>query len=276
MKLSQLFIITAVTATGLLGISALVLLKLKSKLFWTRWFTWLGITIAFTSTYLLGQTSFNVLICILSFVMMFELVRLLKLEIFSSTLVLLLSWYDLYQIATGRSAAVFFWLIPVAVFVLALVESAKSIRIKSAVGGMYWSLFISLGFVQLVQYPDKSLALLLAVACFDVASFIGGKTLGKAGTWGFHFSPKTSPNKTVAGLITGAVALYLVLVVLGKFSIHGFAIVLVGAVLGDYLESWIKRLAGVKDAANWLPGFGGLLDRFDSLVLLAPFALFIF
>ena len=47
-------------------------------------------------------------------------------------------------------------------------------------------------------------------------------------------------------------------------------VVAAGAVWGDLLESLIKREFGVKDAGAWLPGFGGLLDRADSLVVTAP------
>jgi phosphatidate cytidylyltransferase len=56
-----------------------------------------------------------------------------------------------------------------------------------------------------------------------------------------------------------------------RLALAGLApLVAVGAIWGDLLESLIKRECEVKDAGTWLPGFGGLLDRIDSLVLVLP------
>ncbi len=57
------------------------------------------------------------------------------------------------------------------------------------------------------------------------------------------------------------------------FSLPG--VVAVGAVWGDLLESAIKREFQVKDAGSWLPGFGGLLDRIDSLIMATPLVFYV-
>ena len=53
-------------------------------------------------------------------------------------------------------------------------------------------------------------------------------------------------------------------------------IVALGAVWGDLFESALKREFGEKDAGSWLPGFGGLLDRIDSLILVVPLVYYLF
>ena len=116
----------------------------------------------------------------------------------------------------------------------------------------------------------------VAVGCAgsDVAAFFFGKRFGRT-----PLAPRLSPNKTRAGLVGNFVGAAIALLVaapvlvplVGWPGLAGLAsIVAVGAVWGDLLESAAKREFGVKDAGTWLPGFGGILDRVDSLLLALP------
>ena len=115
-------------------------------------------------------------------------------------------------------------------------------------------------------------ALALVWAC-DIGAYFAGRFIG-----GPKLMPTISPNKTWAGLLGG-----LALASLFAGFMHyryGLALRLtlatpVLAILaqgGDLYESWLKRRAGVKDSGTLLPGHGGVLDRLDGLVPVAPFA----
>jgi phosphatidate cytidylyltransferase len=106
----------------------------------------------------------------------------------------------------------------------------------------------------------------------DTMAYIVGSFIGKT-----PLSP-ISPKKTWEGTIGGAVLAVIVVALIAKFAFHthwlyAIAIPFLGAVvgtLGDLLESKLKRLAGVKDSGNMMPGHGGFLDRFDSMLLATP------
>ncbi|MDF2603520.1 MAG: phosphatidate cytidylyltransferase [Sphingomonas sp.] len=107
----------------------------------------------------------------------------------------------------------------------------------------------------------------------DIGAFFAGRSIG-----GPKLAPKLSPNKTWAGLIGGIVAASLLAIVLHvqyglpwrmTLATPFLAVLAQG---GDLYESWLKRRAGVKDSGNILPGHGGLLDRLDGVVPVAPVA----
>jgi phosphatidate cytidylyltransferase len=115
------------------------------------------------------------------------------------------------------------------------------------------------------------LQLIISIWINDTMAYIVGSLIGKT-----PFS-KISPKKTWEGTIGGA----LLAVVVMTFVGHGLgisysaaatisAIAAVTGTIGDLFESKLKRTAGVKDSGSFMPGHGGFLDRFDSLLFAAP------
>jgi phosphatidate cytidylyltransferase len=116
----------------------------------------------------------------------------------------------------------------------------------------------------------------LAVACAgsDVGAFIVGRRFGRT-----PLAPRLSPNKTREGVVGNVLGAAIGLAPFAGLLRPSFepqallvivVLVAVGSLWGDLFESAVKREAGVKDAATWLPGFGGILDRIDSLLLVVP------
>lgn len=108
----------------------------------------------------------------------------------------------------------------------------------------------------------------------DMMAYVSGRLFGKHPMW-----PSVSPAKTWEGSLSGTLFTLGLAIVLSRFYPQlsvwewiGFAlIVIIFGSLGDLLESWIKRKAGVKDSGRLMPGHGGVLDRFDSFLLAIPF-----
>jgi phosphatidate cytidylyltransferase len=136
---------------------------------------------------------------------------------------------------------------------------------------MFGSVWICWSLSFLIVIWKDAFLVLFAVAAADVGAWCGGRLLRRF-RWGRAPLSRLSPNKTVGGLVGGFVLGALMLCVLGSVSLGLVLAVGFGATLGDLLESMVKRQVGVKDAGTWLPGFGGLLDRIDSWLLVLPLA----
>jgi len=117
---------------------------------------------------------------------------------------------------------------------------------------------------------------MLIVWITDSGAYIVGRAIGK-----HKLAPKISPNKTWEGSIGGSVVAVLVVPTLfslfgwlpnyNLFELLGIAILLsIAGQFGDLIESGFKRHYGVKDSGNILPGHGGILDRFDSMLIVMP------
>jgi phosphatidate cytidylyltransferase len=118
------------------------------------------------------------------------------------------------------------------------------------------------------------LALVLLIWMNDTMAYLVGSFIGRT-----PFSP-ISPKKTWEGTAGGAVLTMGLAIWWGWYS-HFFDLIdwavlafcaSVAGTAGDLFESKLKRLAGIKDSGTMMPGHGGALDRFDSLLVAAPFA----
>ena len=108
----------------------------------------------------------------------------------------------------------------------------------------------------------------------DTLAMFVGKALGKR-----KLAPTVSPNKTIAGFVGGMLGGIVVAVIMYFWRLSGeIVLVLLGAgilisivgQLGDLVESCWKRATGIKDSSAVIPGHGGVLDRFDSLLFASP------
>lgn len=127
------------------------------------------------------------------------------------------------------------------------------------------------------RYRQILVWILLCVEINDVFAYLCGKSFGRR-----KLAPNTSPNKTVGGAVGALVLTSMLAAVLARMVFHdtplenwkhailmGIAISVLGQ-LGDLLLSSVKRDIGIKDMAATIPGHGGWLDRFNSLLLVAP------
>jgi phosphatidate cytidylyltransferase len=186
------------------------------------------------------------------------------------------------------------WLGLLFMFILPIVELLFAGEIKaknigySALGVVYislsWGLLMGLRSMNDPSGIDVTLlwgklvpiALIFSIWINDTMAYIVGSLIGKT-----PFS-KISPKKTWEGTAGGAILCIAVIGLLGYFIWpanqynvqHWIVIATIAAVigtLGDLLESKLKRVANVKDSGHIMPGHGGFLDRFDSLLLATPF-----
>jgi phosphatidate cytidylyltransferase len=121
------------------------------------------------------------------------------------------------------------------------------------------------------------LAILLCVELNDIFAYCTGKLFGRS-----RLAPQTSPKKTIGGAVGALILTTALFATLAHFIFIGSALdrplhlITLGVLLsltgqwGDLVMSSIKRDLGIKDMATTIPGHGGLLDRFDSLIFVGP------
>lgn len=182
---------------------------------------------------------------------------------------------------------------PVAAFLIFLFElfgkSAKPFENLAFIGlgviyiGMPFSLLIWLCNMPESPFGTAGnqfvLAMLFMVWASDVFAYLLGSQIGRN-----KMFPRISPNKTWEGTLSGVAGAiltgYLCSLVFTQLSFPlpfwiGLAFICtIFGILGDLVESMLKRSLGIKDSGNLLPGHGGFLDRFDAFIFVIPFVFF--
>ncbi|KQN03955.1 phosphatidate cytidylyltransferase [Sphingomonas sp. Leaf25] len=207
------------------------------------------------------------------------------------SLFMMAEWADLYRVSRQhKRLAQYALMVPLAILsplaagagflTLGLIAGAAFFivivtRQPGLARGIVYCGLPALAIVLLRDRPDGLLlafwAMALVWAC-DIGAYFAGRSIG-----GPKLAPTISPNKTWAGLIGGVIAASVFASVLYEVGLpfHLVAatpLLAVLAQMGDLYESQLKRKAGVKDSGNVLPGHGGVMDRLDGLVPVAPAA----
>lgn len=174
-----------------------------------------------------------------------------------------------------------FYIVVLAFFIGTILSKYK-LNIEQIAFPVLVTLYIGFGFQNLVAARSQGLVVLfyalLIVWSTDIGAYFIGKKYGKN-----HLAPSISPNKTIegslGGIISAVVVSFIYLLIFSAktnfnhslFTMLVFSIIFsVFGQIGDLVESSYKRFYHVKDSGNILPGHGGILDRFDSLLFVFP------
>ncbi|MFC2950080.1 phosphatidate cytidylyltransferase [Virgibacillus sediminis] len=234
-----------------------------------------------------GGWPFVTFVYILATIGLAELMRMHQINLVSLPFVLAagLLWMILFPYWSGTA-----WLTQteiIMLFVLLLLSYTVLVKNKFTfddAGFILLSvLYVGTGFLFFIETQKAGLDYLLfalfIIWATDTGAYLFGRKFGRRKLW-----PKISPNKTVEGALGGILLACIVAVffqLIHPFS-FSMAVVLGATILasifgqvGDLVESAFKRHYGVKDSGKILPGHGGILDRFDSLLFVLPLLHFI-
>lgn len=159
------------------------------------------------------------------------------------------------------------------------------LRLEDMAMSFFTMIYVGWGMCHLIILEQMNVFLLvylfLAIWGSDSGAYFTGRLCGK-----HKLAPALSPKKTKEGAIGGVLCAILLVVLFNVYLgenallsypvaiLFGIVISIVGQI-GDLAESMIKRFADVKDSGKILPGHGGILDRFDSIIMAAPFVYYL-
>ncbi|AXF55108.1 phosphatidate cytidylyltransferase [Salicibibacter kimchii] len=244
----------------------------------------LGLVI-FLAPLVTGGSVFIALVTAMAIVGFIEMLRMRRLTIFSlpAFIGLLLSLCLL--IAGPQTAFVsnetLLTSVMIAVWLLLLVTvfSANRYDVEKVAFVLFSALYVGFGLhfflaARLEEGFTFVLFVLIAIWATDTGAYLFGRKFGKRPLW-----PKISPKKTVEGAMGGFLLAFATSFIFASFwppfaslwaTFFAVLVISVAGQCGDLVESAIKRYYNVKDSGKILPGHGGILDRFDSLIFVFP------
>ncbi|MDR3156518.1 MAG: phosphatidate cytidylyltransferase [Lactobacillales bacterium] len=250
-----------------------------------------GIALAIFLPFLfLGKLPFAILVTLMSVIGVYELFRMHKLEIKSfegilaiiGTIVMVFPFAKIFDFLPQKEGNLSLFFLVVMILLSASVISKNVYSIEEAAFPVIVSLYVGFGFHALISAREKGLETvffaLFLVWATDIGAYVFGQKYGQR-----KLCPEISPNKTIEGMLGGLIFAFLVAIIfiflfppLDFFNHSAIVLLLLSVLfsfagqLGDLVESSFKRHFGIKDSGNLLPGHGGILDRFDSLLFVLP------
>ncbi|OCS92356.1 phosphatidate cytidylyltransferase [Caryophanon latum] len=253
----------------------------------TRMITGVVAAALFIPFVLYGGLPWSILVYALAAISMYELLKMKDISIFSApgvmgtlalfVLLLPTQWAVKLQEWTTYDKLELLFLVVLALLVYSVVVKNKFTF--DGIGFIIMSaMYVGLGFHYFIEARAEGVVYLIfafvVVWTTDSGAYFTGRKFGKRKLW-----PHISPNKTVEGFVGGIVIAIIAAVIMEliyPFAPSWTMLIIVTIIcsifgqIGDLVESAIKRHYNVKDSGRILPGHGGILDRFDSLLFVIP------
>lgn len=240
---------------------------------------------------LYGSWPFIIFIYIIGTIGLFELLNMKRISVLSfPTLVgILLLWLfllssemtNILDVIPLTKTEILYALVFILLAYTVLVKNRFSFDDVSFV--LLSALYVGIGFGYVIETRLAGLEFLLYALLIvwftDSGAYFAGRAFGKHKLW-----PIISPKKTIEGFfggIIGAVIIGIIIQLTLDIHEHMWVVIVVSifasllAQIGDLIQSAFKRIYDIKDSGHILPGHGGILDRFDSLIFMVPFLHFI-
>jgi phosphatidate cytidylyltransferase len=241
---------------------------------------------------IIGKLPFVLLVYVLATVALYELLKMRNIQLVSipGLISMLVLWIfllprQLHNIfGPMQYTKVEFALLAVLLLLTYTVVTKNRFTFDDVSFSIMATLYIGMGFFYFIEIRETAGLMFIFYSLFivwatDSGAYFIGRALGKNKLW-----PDISPNKTVEGFIGGIVCAVIVAVFFAMFSLEAVSTIRLLIVtvflsvfgqVGDLVESALKRHYNVKDSGNIMPGHGGILDRFDSLLFVWPVLYFI-